>query len=133
MFTTTLFFLIESLSEKCTVCHITKTEKAYDVSLMIYFNFFCSCRASNFLFMNVRFSSPTLKTRKNFEIFVLMIFIFIHFFDDISIILKMKFQISDVRFVTTENFCIVSEFSYTIISFENIVFKFSFFFSNESA
>ena len=111
MFIITRPLRCETLFDKCIVCHITKSENAYDVNFVVHFNLSWACNASNFLFTKVLFSELNLKTRDGFEIFALIVLIFIHLFESRLIILNMMHQISNVFFVITSIFFVVDSFS----------------------
>lgn len=117
----TRFFRSDFLSCWCTMCHIAKTKKAYEIDLIVHFIFSCACNASNFLSMKVLFFEIILKILTDFEISSLIL-TRIHFSDKNFIILNTEHHICEIVFVIFVNFVTVLWFSYIVMSFDNIVF-----------
>ena len=116
----TRFFRWSFLLCRCTVFHITKIEKTYEL-IFVHFNLFCSCKISNFLLMNVLFFDEIQNIRIDFDI-LSMILIFIHFSNDKLIILKIEHSIFDVFLIIICNFFIIVSFLYIVISLKSVVF-----------
>ncbi len=91
----------------------------------VHFILFKTCKTSNFLSIIVWFSISSLYTRQAFEFALEIVFIFIQRFFETLTISEIFFQIFRYWLIIVAIRSIVSSFSWTIISFDSIISRFS--------